>query len=70
MATEYKYENDDERINFEFLDELRSSGITNMFEAAPHLQNARGITTKARAQSILIKWIETFGKRGCPGAGD
>ena len=46
----------------EFLDELRDSGVTNMFGAAPYLQEAFGLD-KIEARMILIDWMENYGKR-------
>ena len=53
---------------FEFLDDLRDSGETNMFGAAPYLQaefpELRGDRTKAG--EILIAWMHHFDKDGEP----
>ena len=46
----------------EFLDELRDSGVTNMFGATPYLQEAFGLD-KIEARMILIDWMENYGKR-------
>jgi len=46
----------------QFLDELRDSGVTNMFGAAPYLQEAFGLD-KIEARMILIDWMENYGKR-------
>ena len=46
--------------HLEFLDELRVSGTTNMFGAAPYLSDEFGIT-KSEARKILSYWMETFG---------
>ena len=45
---------------FDFLDELRLSGETNMFGAAPYLQAEFGIDKK-EAREILQNWM-CFGK--------
>lgn len=45
---------------FDFLDELRLSGETNMFGAAPYLQAEFGIDKK-EAREILQNWMK-FGK--------
>ncbi len=47
---------------FEFLDELRESGETNMYGAVPYIVAAFDIT-KYDAQRHLVKWMETFGER-------
>ena len=46
----------------QFLDELRDSGVTNMYGAAPYLQEAFGLD-KIEARMILIDWMENYGKR-------
>ena len=46
----------------QFLDELRDSGVTNMYGAAPYLQQAFGLD-KIEARMILIDWMENYGKR-------
>jgi len=43
-----------------FLDNLRESGVTNMFGAGSYIQEEFGVT-KYDAQRFLIKWMETFG---------
>lgn len=47
---------------FEFLDDLRESGVTNMFGAGPYLQDAFGLS-RLDARSIVIEWMETFSQR-------
>lgn len=47
---------------FEYLDNLRESGETNMFGAGPYLQEEFGLE-KAEACKILTKWMETFSTR-------
>ena len=46
---------------FEYLNNLRDSGVTNMFGAGPYLQQAFGLT-KYEARDILIQWMESFRK--------
>lgn len=46
---------------FEFLEELRESGKTNMFGAAPYLMVEFGLD-KREATEILMQWFEY--KRG------
>lgn len=43
----------------EFLDKLRESGVTNMFGAAPYLQNEFGLD-RIEAREILKEWMESF----------
>tara|TARA_R110000824_G_scaffold290860_3_gene479324 strand:+ start:90 stop:257 length:168 start_codon:yes stop_codon:yes gene_type:complete len=52
----------DNELYFEYLDELRESGRTNMFGAAPYLAGAFGLD-KYEARSILKEWMNTFSKR-------
>lgn len=47
---------------FVYLDNLRESGVTNMFGAAPYLQEAFGIS-RYEARDVLLKWMETFNER-------
>ena len=43
----------------DYLVELRDSGETNMWGAAPYLEREFGLTRR-EAKDILIKWIESF----------
>ncbi len=54
-----KIEYDEE---FEYLDELRGSGDTNMFGAGPYLQQMFGVD-KHEAREILKQWMDTFDSR-------
>ena len=47
---------------FEYLDELRESGVTNMFGAAPYLQ-AQFDIGRSEAMTLLSEWMKTFGER-------
>jgi hypothetical protein len=51
MITEF------EKEVFEFLDELRESGITNMFGATPYIEWKFELETR-HAKNLLIKWME------------
>lgn len=42
-----------------FLDELRESAETNMFGAAPYLQEEFGLDKK-EAREILFQWMKSF----------
>jgi len=53
----------EENTIFDFLDELRESGKTNMFGAVPFIVERFNIT-KYDAQRHLIKWMETFPRPG------
>ncbi len=54
--------NSDKQEVFMFLDELRSTGITNMFGAAPYIQEFFGVDRKT-ARSLLKEWMKTFSDR-------
>jgi len=45
-----------------YLDNLRSSGITNMFGARPYIQKTFKVTAE-EAASILFYWMQTFGRK-------
>ena len=44
----------------EFLDNLRSSGVVNMFGAVPYLMNKFPDLMKPEAVEILKCWMEEF----------
>ena len=44
---------------FAYLVELRDSGVTNMFGAAPYLQDRFGLD-KYEARDVLFSWFRTF----------
>lgn len=54
-------ENEQENLEamFYYLDELRESGSTNMFGAAPYLQQEFMVSSK-EARKILTMWMATF----------
>ena len=47
---------------FEYLDELRESGETNMFGAASYIKKDFGYTEKQSIE-LLLEWMETFEER-------
>ena len=47
---------------FEYLDDLRESGVTNMFGAAPYLMSEFGIT-RGKAARVLAAWMQSFDER-------
>ena len=51
---------------FEFLDELRESGVTNMYGAAPYLVKEFGMP-KMEAYRILEAWMDSFAERHVTG---
>ncbi len=48
--------------HLEYLDELRESGVTNMFGASGYLVREFDLT-KDEAREILSYWMKTFGER-------
>ena len=50
-----------EKRMFTYLNDLRDSGVTNMFGAAPYLANEFGLD-KRSAREILAKWMKSFGE--------
>ena len=51
----------DERY-FKYLDDLRESGVTNMFGSAPYL-GFTFVLTKSEAREVLSRWMQTFAER-------
>lgn len=47
---------------FEYLDQLRESGVTNMFGATPYLIEEFGVDIST-ARRILTEWMRSFGER-------
>ncbi len=45
-----------------YLDELRESGVTNMYGAAPYLEDEFDLTSK-EARQVLSYWMKTFSER-------
>lgn len=54
------FDNLDEMLSY--LDDLRESGVTNMFGARPYVEEAFDIPAKA-AGDVLLYWMETFSER-------
>jgi len=52
-------ENMSDDLYFKFLNDLRDSGKTNMFGAAPYLQSAFDLE-KREAREILTRWMKSF----------
>jgi hypothetical protein len=46
-----------------FLDDLRESGITNMFGAPPYLRKAFKGLKEPQATQVVSYWMKTFGAR-------
>ena len=49
--------------HLEYLDELRDSGITNMYGARPYLKDDFPELTDKEAGAILYYWMDTFPER-------
>jgi hypothetical protein len=47
--------------HLEYLDDLRDSGVTNMFGAGVYLQDEFGLS-RNDARTVLTYWMESFGK--------
>ena len=47
----------DKKHYFNFLEDLRDSGATNMFGAAPHLTDVFGLDRQV-ARDILLEWMQ------------
>ena len=47
---------------FEYLDDLREEGITNMYGAAPYVREEFGYN-KYESREFLAKWMKTFSDR-------
>ena len=45
---------------FEFLNDLRESGTTNMFGAPSHLENEFLELNRQEAKEVFYEWIEYF----------
>ena len=56
--TEVKY-NKEWIPHYIYLENLRQSGVTNMFGASPYLEQARGLTS-SEAISVLSSWMENY----------
>lgn len=51
---------DQQRVEyFEYLDALRDSGVTNMFGAAPYLQEEFGLD-RSEARAVLSDWMKSY----------
>jgi hypothetical protein len=59
--SETRAANPDDQQYFDFLDELRASGETNMFGAGPYLRDEFPELTKAESYKIMKRWQNSFG---------
>jgi hypothetical protein len=46
-----------------YLDTLRETGITNMFGAAPYLEDTYPELSRAQSREVLKYWMHTFSER-------
>ncbi len=53
----------EEKKMFDYLNDLRDSGETNMFGAGSYLVNKFGIN-KSDASRVLSKWMDNFNEEG------
>ena len=53
-------EKEDLKGYFDFLEDLRKSGLTNMLGARPYLQTAFPDLSEKEAKEILVKWLQSF----------
>lgn len=44
---------------FDYLNDLRDSGVTNMFGAAPYIQSEFDLS-RSEAKAILLAWMNSF----------
>ena len=51
--------NYDLAVCFEYLDELRDSGVTNMYGAGPYLRREFSLN-EGESMKVLLSWIDTF----------
>lgn len=56
-----KPEGYEDEVHGEYLNELRESGVTNMFGAGPYLVAEFGLT-RDEAKAYLIYWMKTFSR--------
>jgi hypothetical protein len=52
-----------EKEVFLYLDSLRDSGLTNMFGAAPYVEEEFELDKK-RARALVMKWMKSYAKEG------
>ena len=47
----------------DFLDELRETGVTNMWGAAPYIEQEFPEVGERESEEILVYWMKSFGER-------
>lgn len=68
MSENTKYTEQENEV-FAFLDELRNSGVTNMFGASPYVASQFDLKSP-EAKMLLIRWMKTFSERHPVTGGD
>jgi len=51
-----------QQMYLEYLDDLRESGVTNMYGAGEYLEDAFSLSRRD-ARDILMDWMKTFSQR-------
>jgi|GEM_PF-3820152 len=46
-----------QKVYFDFLDNLRESGLTNMYASGPPLREAFPELDKAQAREVFFEWV-------------
>lgn len=64
MPTKYAI-NKDHYKYYDFLEDLRKSGITNMWGATPYLEEAYDELSEKEAGHILCEWIDNYEELLC-----
>ena len=49
--------------HLEFLDDLRDSGVTNMFGATPYIEDEFPDLGDVEAKQVLLYWMDSFSER-------
>ncbi len=52
--------------HLEYLDELRESGVTNMYGASPYVQREFPELSQDQSRKVLTYWMHTFSERHAP----
>lgn len=63
----FEYKDKVQQKHFEYLDDLRASGETNMFGSPAYLQRTFAMN-KDESYKVFEAWADTFEDRGCPGS--
>ena len=63
MSTEVIKITKEEKEMFDYLNDLRDSGITNMYGASPYIEEQFEIE-EPKARKVLSKWMNNFNADG------